>query len=123
MVEGRISDKAKPQFLESFASKNISSSEDRLEETKRRKLAIKAQKLVELMMVSGIRTSSGYEERIRFRELEVVDRDAIDTGVVVNLPEGNYINGWDVNVAGVRITSIKRNIRYHKHAVRPGHEQ
>ena len=105
------------QFLESFASKNISSSEDRLEETKRRKLAMKAQKLVELMMVSGVRTSSGFEERIRFSELEIVDRDAIDTGVMSTLPEGNYINNWDVNVAGVRITSVKRNIRYHKHAV------
>lgn len=68
-------------------------------------------------MVSGIRTSSGFEERIRFTELEIVDRDAIDTGVLSTLPEGNYVNGWDVNVAGVRITSVKRNIRYHKHAV------
>lgn len=103
-------------FLESFASKNISSSEDRLEETKRRKLAQKAQKLVELMMVSGVRTSSGFEERIRFSELEIVDRDAIDTSIA-GLPQGNYLNGWDVNVAGVRIMSVKRNIRYHKHAV------
>lgn len=105
------------QFLESFSSKNISSSEDRLEETKRRKLAIKAQKLVELMMVSGIRTSSGFEERIRFTELEIVDRNAIDSGVLGTLPEGNFINGWDVNVSGVRIKYMKRNIRNHKHAV------
>ncbi|KAL7950833.1 hypothetical protein V8C42DRAFT_131915 [Trichoderma barbatum] len=103
-------------FLESFAMKQISSSEDRLEETKRRKLAIKAQKLVELMMVSGIPTSSGFEERIKFSELEIVDSNAIDRGVINTLPEGNYINGWDVNVAGVRVTSVKRNIRYHKHA-------
>jgi hypothetical protein len=104
-------------FLESFATKNISSSEDRLEETKRRKLATKCRKLVELMMVSGIRTASGFEERIRFAELEIVDRDAIDTGMLHTLPEGNYVNGWDVNVAAVRITSVKRNIRHHKHAV------
>ncbi|OTA82810.1 hypothetical protein M434DRAFT_84436 [Hypoxylon sp. CO27-5] len=103
-------------FLESFASKNISSSEDRLEETKRRKLALKCRKLVELMMVSGVPTASGFEERIRFAEMEIVDRDAIDTGVLNNMPEGNYVNGWDVNVAGVRITRIKRNIRRHKHA-------
>ncbi|KAL7936296.1 hypothetical protein V8C35DRAFT_297436 [Trichoderma chlorosporum] len=103
-------------FLESFAMKQISSSEDRLEETKRRKLAIKAQKLVELMMVSGIPTSSGFEERIKFSEIEIVDSNAIDRGVMNTLPEGNYINGWDVNVAGVRVTSVKRNIRYHKHA-------
>ncbi|TVY47211.1 PX domain-containing protein [Lachnellula cervina] len=103
-------------FLQSFASKHISSSEDRLEETKRRKLSIKAQKLVELMMVSGIPTASGYEERIRFSELEVVDAGAIDHGVLSTMPEGHYLNGWDVNVAGVRTTSVKRNIRYHKHA-------
>ncbi|ODA82947.1 hypothetical protein RJ55_01456 [Drechmeria coniospora] len=103
-------------FLESFAGKQISSSEDRLEETKRRKLAIKAQKLVELMMVSGIGTSSGFEERIRFSEIDIVDSNAIDTGVLHTIPEGNYINGWDVNVAGVRVTSVRRNIRQHKHA-------
>ncbi|KAL2070927.1 hypothetical protein VTL71DRAFT_13953 [Oculimacula yallundae] len=103
-------------FLQSFANKHISSSEDRLEETKRRKLSIKCQKLVELMMVSGIPTASGYEERIRFSELEVVDAGAIDLGVMHSLPEGHYTNGWDVNVAGVRIMSVKRNIRYHKHA-------
>lgn len=103
-------------FLQSFANKRISSSEDRLEETKRRKLSIKAQKLVELMMVSGIPTASGYEERIRFSELEVVDAGAIDHGVMNSLPEGHYVNGWDVNVAGVRTVSVKRNVRYHKHA-------
>ncbi|KAI0456549.1 hypothetical protein F5B21DRAFT_502156 [Xylaria acuta] len=103
-------------FLESFASKNISSSEDRLEETKRKKLAMKCRKLVELMMVSGIPTASGFEERIRFAEMEIVDRNAIDTGVLNTMPEGNFVNGWDINVAGVRTTMVKRNIRYHKHA-------
>ncbi|KAI0851364.1 succinate flavoprotein subunit [Daldinia vernicosa] len=103
-------------FLESFASKNISSSEDRLEETKRRKLAIKCRKLVELMMVSGVPTASGFEERIRFAEMEIVDRDAIDTGVLNSMPEGHYVNGWDINVAGVRITRVKKRIRRHKHA-------
>ena len=103
-------------FLESFAGKYISSSEDRLEETKRLKLAKKSEKLVELMMVSGLPTASGYEERISFAEMEVVDRGANEQGLVVNIPEGNYINDWDVNVAGVRITSVKRTVRYHQHA-------
>lgn len=89
-----------------------------MEETKRRKLALKAQKLVELMIVSGVRTSSGFEERIRFSELEIVDRDAIDTGVLASMPEGNYLNGWDANICAVRVTSVKRNIRHHKHSVR-----
>jgi hypothetical protein len=103
-------------FLESFASKDISSSEDRLEETKRRKLALKAEKLVELMMVSGIPTASGYEERIRFAEMEIVDRQANEKGLTMNTPSGHSINGWDVNVSGVRTTSVKRHLRYHTHA-------
>ena len=103
-------------FLESFANKHISSSEDRLEETKRSKLAMKATKLVELMMVSGIPTASGYEERIRFSEMEVVDRGANEQGLVVNVPQGHEINGWDVNVAGVRQINVKRHVRQHSHA-------
>lgn len=67
-------------------------------------------------MVSGIPTASGYEERIRFEEMEVIDRGANDSGLVANVPEGNAINGWDINIAGVRMTSVKRNIRYHQHA-------
>lgn len=105
------------QFLESFANKRISSSEDRYEETKRRKLAVKAQKLIELMMVSGIPTASGYEERIRFSEMEVVDRGANEQGLVVNAPHGHEINGWDVNVAAVRVVREKRHVRSHSHAV------
>lgn len=73
--------------------------------------------MVELMMVSGVPTSSGFEERIRFSELEIVDANAIETGVLSSMPEGNYLNGWDVNIAGVRITTARRNIRQHKHAV------
>lgn len=68
-------------------------------------------------MVSGIPTASGYEERIRFSEMEVVDRGANEQGLVVNAPEGHYINGWDVNIAGVRFVSEKRHVRNHKHAV------
>ena len=89
-----------------------------MEETKRRKLAIKARKLVELMMVSGIPTASGYEERIRFEELEIVDRSANEQGLLINHPDGQSINGWEVNVAGVRNISVKRTVRYHTHAVR-----
>lgn len=88
-----------------------------MEETKRRKLALKAEKLVELMMVSGIPTASGYEERIRFSEMEIVERGANENGLTVNAPSGHAINGWDVNVAGVRTMSVKKHVRYHTHAV------
>jgi hypothetical protein len=69
------------------------------------------------MMVSGIPTASGYEERIRFAEMEIVDRGANEMGLTMNAPSGHHINGWDVNVAGVRTTSVKKHLRYHTHAV------
>ncbi|KAI5300728.1 hypothetical protein KEM55_005440 [Ascosphaera atra] len=103
-------------FLESFASKHISPSEDRHEQTKRRKIAIKCEKLLELMMVSALRTSSGYEERIQFSEIEVIDRGANEQGLHLNAPEGVRVNGWDVNVAGVTMIQTKGMIRSHSHA-------
>ncbi|KAF2622777.1 hypothetical protein BU25DRAFT_415024 [Macroventuria anomochaeta] len=67
-------------------------------------------------MVSGIPTASGYEERIRFSEMEIVERGANEEGLHMNAPSGHFINGWDVNVAGVRTTSVKKHVRYHTHA-------
>lgn len=72
-------------------------------------------------MNSGIPTASGYEERVGFEEIEAAggaDRAAHEGGLLVNVPEGNWINGWDVNVAAVRQTSVRRTVRYHMHAVR-----
>lgn len=60
------------------------------------------------MMNSGIPTASGYEERIRFSEMEVVDRGAQENGLIANTPHGHFINGWDVNVAGVRVHTTKK---------------
>jgi len=68
-------------------------------------------------MVSGIPTASGYEERIQFEEMEVVERGASEEGLLVNVPEGHYINGWDVNVCTVREIVLKRHIKSHPHAV------
>jgi len=68
-------------------------------------------------MVSGIPTASGYEERIRFEEMEVVERGASEEGLLVNVPEGHYINSWDVNVCTVREIAVKRHIKSHPHAV------
>ena len=67
-------------------------------------------------MVSGIPTASGYEERIRFSEMEVVDRGASEQGLVVNMPEGQAVNGWDINVAGVRQVTVKKKMRKTSHA-------
>ena len=72
------------------------------------------------MMVSGVPTASGYEERITFAEIEIVDRGAQEGGLLVNSTSGHEVNGWDVNVAGVNTVSKKRTVRYHTHAVSVG---
>lgn len=72
-------------------------------------------------MNSGIPTASGYEERVGFEEIEAAggaDRAAHEGGLLINVPEGNWINGWDVNIASVRQISVKRTVRHHIHAVR-----
>lgn len=49
--------------------------------------------------------------------MEIVERGANEEGLHMNAPSGHFINGWDVNVAGVRTTSVKKHVRYHTHAV------
>lgn len=49
--------------------------------------------------------------------MEIVERGANENGLAINAPDGHFINGWDVNVAGVRTTSVKKHVRYHTHAV------
>lgn len=78
-----------------------------MEEIKWCKFVIKVWKLVELMMVFGIGMVFGFEEWIRFLEIEIVDSNVIDMGVMYIFFEGNYINGWDVNVVGVWIIFVK----------------
>jgi hypothetical protein len=38
----------------------------------------------------------------------------------MNAPSGHSINGWDVNISGVRTMSVKKHLRYHTHAVSSG---
>jgi hypothetical protein len=116
-----------------FSEKNISSSLDRSETTKRRKLAIRFERLILLLLSSGIHTT-GKEEGITNPEWadedargslsEASDRQLINLAPSVGVSEG----GYDVNVAGVRMIWVKRHIREHKHAEfilctqRPGYE-
>ncbi|KAK9452468.1 hypothetical protein V1511DRAFT_507608 [Dipodascopsis uninucleata] len=107
-------------FWESFVDKRISTTQDRTEETKRRKLAFKIQKLIEIMMSSAIRTSSGVEKGIASNgeELDVdINSNDIITPVAAseediaeerkkffidNAIDGHPVNGLDINIVGVR---------------------
>ncbi|KAK9476561.1 hypothetical protein V1514DRAFT_336562 [Lipomyces japonicus] len=105
-------------FWESFATKRISSTQDRTEETKRKRLAFKVQKLVELMMSSGIRTTSGLERGVTIHDSDSAykqtDEDKLNF-MVDNASDGHPINGFDVNIVGVKVVSDKKRLRHHEH--------
>ena len=119
-----------------FAEKNISSSLDRSETTKRAKLAKKFERLIPLLLSSGIRTASGKEESLKNPDIVEAEDDvrgpmseASDSQLTLLAPSvGVSRGGYDVNVAGVRIVYTRRRIREHPHAEfiictkRPGKE-
>ena len=104
-----------------FAELNISTSLDRSETTKRQKLAKRFERLILLLLSSGIHTT-GKEESVTNPEWadedprgalsEASDQQLTNLAPSVGISEG----GFDVNVAGVRMIWLKRHVRAHKHA-------
>ena len=92
--------------------------------TKRKKLAKRFERLILLLLSSGIRTVSGKEESVMNPEWVEADDDtrgslsaASDQQLANIAPSvGVAKGGYDVNVAGVRIISARRRIRNHQHA-------
>lgn len=92
--------------------------------TKRRKLAKRFERLVLLLLSSGIRTASGKEESVPNPEWVEADEDtrgslseASDQQLANIVPSVGVGEGeYDINVAGVRFTSARRRIGDHQHA-------
>lgn len=112
------------EFLRLFAEKNISGSLDRSETTKRRKLAKRFERLTLLLLSSGIRTASGKEESVTKPEwAEAEDDIRGSVSKIIDQPLSQLDHsvgvgeaGYDVNIVGVRLVSIRRRIRDHQHA-------
>uniref|UniRef100_A0A060T2R4 ARAD1A10582p n=1 Tax=Blastobotrys adeninivorans TaxID=409370 RepID=A0A060T2R4_BLAAD len=103
-------------FLEDFADKEISTSADRLESTKRRRMANKFKHLILLYTASGIQTVRGEKDakvaRASVAGVQKMDSEKIER----TLPtDGKFINGYEVNVAGVRKVSVRRGFFYEDH--------
>ncbi|KAK9377360.1 uncharacterized protein V1513DRAFT_97151 [Lipomyces chichibuensis] len=120
-------------FWESFSTKRISTTDDRTEETKRKRLAFRIQKLIEIMMSSGIRTASGLEKGVHVDDTDLgttttgltddikssttagVDTTDKDKFMIANAVDGYLINGLDINVVGVRVVLEKKHVRSQSH--------
>lgn len=101
-------------FIESLAGKDISDSADRAEETKRKKMGRKVQRLILAYASSGFQTTRKEEKNVEveteksMRKGGVMDIDA--SKLIAETASGNYINGYYINVEGVREISIRRNL-------------
>ncbi|KAK9366414.1 hypothetical protein V1509DRAFT_629816 [Lipomyces kononenkoae] len=131
-------------FWEIFSTKRISTSDDRTDETKRKRLVFQIQKLIEIMMSSGIRTASGLEKGVQADDIDLgtttlglngdlIKNDTVagvDTSdkhkfMIANAVDGYLINGFDINVVGVRVVHEKKRVRNQSHLdflIRTGQE-
>lgn len=92
--------------------------------TKRQKLAKRFERLILLLLSSGIRTASGKEESVTNPEWVEADDDTRGPFSVASDQQlGNIApiigvceGGYDINIAGVRMTSARRRVRDRQHA-------
>ncbi|KAK9241101.1 hypothetical protein V1525DRAFT_393703 [Lipomyces kononenkoae] len=131
-------------FWEIFSTKRISTSDDRTEDTKRKRLVFQIQKLIEIMMSSGIRTASGLEKGVQADDIDLgtttaglngdlmknlgaagVDTSDKEKFMIANAVDGYLINEFDINVVGVRVVQEKKRVRSQSHLdfiIRTGQE-
>lgn len=96
------------RFVQTFADKRISSSEDRAESSKREKLALRLRSMLVLLMNAGVH--AGHEESITIDEAEKRTTESVKN-LDINVTEGQLINGFDVNIAGVRTMQKSHKMR------------
>lgn len=104
-------------FLESLAEKDLSSSADRAEDTKRKRIGRKLSNMIALYMASGLQTTTAAEKTARVQPPAEDGVRSIDINkIVVDLYDSHYIHGVDINVVGVRIVSERHGFMYEDHA-------
>lgn len=100
-------------FLESFADKNISSSEDRAEDTKRSKISLRIKKAFAMYMSAGLMTTSVDEPTAKVEKPATAGVEQLDhKKVLSSLASGKFINGLCLNVVGVREVRTKRMLSF-----------
>lgn len=103
-------------FLESLADKDLSSTADRAEETKRRRIGRKLTNLIAIYMASGLQLTCREEKAARVQVPTERGVRSIDLNkIIVDLYDSHYIHDIDVNVVGVRIVSVRRGFMYEDH--------
>ncbi|ODQ55465.1 hypothetical protein SAICODRAFT_23501 [Saitoella complicata NRRL Y-17804] len=97
-------------FYEAFLKKNISTTDDREEDTKRRMMGSKLEKMIGIMMNAGLKTASGQEEGI-----SVLEAEKNSNGKWAK-DHASGTQGFKVNVCAVRMEKERRHLRKQTHA-------
>lgn len=102
-------------FIESFADKDISSTADREEATKRQRIGAKFKKLIFVYSSSGLSTTRPEERHVVVSTASQRGVQQIDPRQVVGETlVQTFVNGYDVTVEGVRLLKVRRGFLYEK---------
>ncbi|CAO1623871.1 unnamed protein product [Sympodiomycopsis kandeliae] len=107
-------------FIDRFLERNISGTDDRSEETKRKKMSGKLEKMVTLLIASAITIGGevGGEEVVRISDADGAKMAAVQEQVKAALAGAPVQHGdaiFEVNVIGIRTQQAKGRIRSRVH--------
>ncbi|KAK0528581.1 hypothetical protein OC842_004504 [Tilletia horrida] len=101
-------------FVDRFLEKNISSTDDREEITKRRQITSKFERYVVLLMTAAIRCKDNLEEIVRISEADSAKLSATQQRVRAAV-KGELNDTFEVNIVGVRTITTKGRLRNRYH--------
>jgi hypothetical protein len=102
-------------FVESFAEKDISSTADREEATKRQRIGMKIKRLILIYAASGLHTTRPGEHDVKVHSIGQKGVEEINPGEIARMSiQDNFVNGYEVTVEGVRPVSLRRGFLYEK---------
>jgi hypothetical protein len=102
-------------FIESFADKEISTTADRLEASKRRRFGVKLKKLLLMYTSTGIRTTRTDVRPIKIesdRNESTVKPIDLRTALRHTVDDAHFVNGYAINVVGVRSRNVRKGFVY-----------
>ncbi|KAK0553655.1 hypothetical protein OC845_001127 [Tilletia horrida] len=101
-------------FVDRFLEKNISTSDERDETTKRKQIGGRFQRYIVLLMTAAIRCKDNLEQIVKISEADSAKLSAIDRRIRAAV-KGELAEMFEVNIVGVRTITTKGRLRNRYH--------
>ncbi|CAD6898166.1 unnamed protein product [Tilletia controversa] len=101
-------------FIDRFLDKNISTTDDREEATKRRQITGRFERYMTLLMTAAIRCAGNLEEIVRISEADGAKLSALQQRLRAAV-KGELSDTFEVNIVGVRTVTTKGRLRNRYH--------